>query len=46
MFQSVGWANKTWYPRLKLLGNVLITLLILGFAAVVVVFYIKSLGLC
>ncbi len=42
MFQSVGFANDTWYPRLKCLSNVVATLIFLGFAAVVVVFFIKS----
>ena len=42
MFQSVGWANDTWYPRLKCLANIIATLIFLGFAAVVVVFFIKS----
>ncbi len=43
MFQSMGWANDTWYPRLKCLANVVATIIFLGFAAVVVVFYIQSL---
>ncbi|MBP3357121.1 MAG: succinate dehydrogenase cytochrome b subunit [Rikenellaceae bacterium] len=43
MFQSVGWANKTWYPRLKCIANVVATLVFAGFALVVVVFYIRSL---
>lgn len=42
MFQSVGWANDTWYPRLKCLANILATLIFLGFAAVVIVFFVKS----
>lgn len=46
MFQSVGWANDTWYPRLKCLANIIATLIFLGFAAVVVVFFIKSLCGC
>lgn len=46
MFQTVGWANDTWYPRLKCLANIVATLLFLGFAAVVVVFFIKSIGAC
>ena len=35
MFQSMGWANDTWYPRLKCLANIVATLVFLGFAAVV-----------
>ena len=46
MFQTVGWANDTWYPRLKCLANIIATLIFLGFAAVVVVFFIKSLCGC
>ncbi len=42
MFQTVGWANKTWYPRLKWISNILSTLIFLGFSAVVVVFYLRS----
>lgn len=45
MFQSVGWANKKWYPRLKVISNIYVTLLMLGFAAVTVVFYLKSRGI-
>ena len=36
MFQTVGWANDTWYPRLKCLANIVATLIFLGFAAVAV----------
>ncbi|MCM1300279.1 MAG: succinate dehydrogenase cytochrome b subunit [Alistipes senegalensis] len=42
MFQTVGWANDTWYPRLKCAANVVATLVFAGFAAVVVVYFIKS----
>lgn len=43
MFQTAGWANDTWYPRLKCIANIIATLLFVGFAAVVVVFFLKSL---
>jgi len=43
MFQTAGWANDTWYPRLKCIANIVATLMFVGFAAVVVVFFIKSL---
>ena len=43
MFQSVGWANDTWYPRLKCISNIVATLVFLGFAAVVVTFFVSSL---
>lgn len=42
MFQTVGWANDTWYPRLKCIGKIVSTLLVLGFMAVVVVYYCHS----
>ena len=42
MFQSVGAANDTWYPRLKLTSNVIATLVFLGFAAVVIFCYIQA----
>ncbi len=43
MFQTVGWANDTWYPRLKCLSNIVATLVFLGFAAVVLTFFVLSL---
>lgn len=43
MFQSAGFANDTWYPRLKCLANILSTLIVLGFAAVAVYFYVAQL---
>lgn len=46
MFQTVGWGNKIWYPRLKCAANIFATLICLAFAAVVVVFYLRSLGIC
>ena len=46
MFQTVGWANDTWYPRLKCLANAVATLVVLGFAAVVVVYFVKSFCCC
>ncbi len=42
MFQTVGWANDTWYPRLKCLANLVATIVFLCFAAVVVVYFIKA----
>ena len=46
MFQTVGWANDKWYPRLKCLANIVATLVFLGFAAVVVVYFIQSCCCC
>ena len=45
MFQTVGFANKKWYPRLKTTANVVSTIMMLGFAAVVVIFYLRSSGI-
>ncbi|MDE5731364.1 MAG: succinate dehydrogenase cytochrome b subunit [Alistipes sp.] len=42
MFQTVGWGNDTWYPRLKCIANIAATIVFLGFAAVVIVFFLRS----
>ena len=42
MFQSLGFANDTWYPRLKFASNVVATIILLGFAVVAVACYIQS----
>ena len=42
MFQTVGWANDTWYPRLKCAANVVATLIFLGFTVVAVFCFFKS----
>ena len=42
MFQTVGWANDTWYPRLKCASKAVSTLVILGFAAVVIAYFVCS----
>ena len=39
MFQTAGWANDTWYPRLKCIANVVATLVFAGFAVVVLVYF-------
>lgn len=39
MFQTVGWANDTWYPRLKCIANIVATIIFLGFAAVVLIYF-------
>ncbi len=41
--QTLGWNGKTWFNRWKVIGNIYVTLLMLGFAAVVLAFYFKSL---
>ena len=43
MVQTVGWANDTWYPRIKCIAKIVSTLVVLGFAAVVVAFFVCSL---
>ena len=41
--QTLGWSTKIWFERWRLIGNIYTTLVVLGFAAVVVIFYLKSL---
>lgn len=45
MFQTAGWANDKWYPRLKCIANLISTLICGGFALVVVIFFLKENGL-
>lgn len=45
MFQTAGWANDTWYPRLKCLANLVATLICGGFALVAIFFFLKANGL-
>ncbi|MBQ8257816.1 MAG: succinate dehydrogenase/fumarate reductase cytochrome b subunit [Bacteroidaceae bacterium] len=33
--QTLGWANQIWFNRWKIIGNVIVTIIILGFLAVV-----------
>lgn len=44
MMQSAGFSSKVWIRRLKVLSNVLATLLILGFAFIVIVMFLRSNG--
>lgn len=45
--QTIGWNNEKWISRLKCAAKIFATLICLGFAAVVVAFYLKSLcGAC
>ncbi len=46
MFQTAGWANDTWYPRLKCLANIVATIVFLGFAVVVVIYFVRSFCPC
>ena len=41
--QSLGWNNQTWIKRWQCISNIYATIIVLGFAAVVVVFFAKSL---
>lgn len=47
-FQTLGWDNQIWIKRWKCIANIFATLVMLGFALVVVVFYLRSLcgGAC
>lgn len=42
MFQSLGFANDTWYPRLKCLSNIVATLILLGFAVVAIYCFVQA----
>lgn len=42
--QSLGWNNKVWINRWKCISNIYSWVIIAGFAAVVIVFFIQSLG--
>lgn len=46
MFQTVGWANDTWLPRLKCVSNIVATIIFLGFASVVVIYFVQSICPC
>ena len=41
--QSIGWNSQSWIPRLKCAAKIFATFICLGFAAVVIIFYLKSL---
>lgn len=45
-FQTIGWDNQIWLGRLKCIANVVATIIFLGFAVVVVTFYVRSLCCC
>jgi succinate dehydrogenase / fumarate reductase cytochrome b subunit len=40
-FQTIGLNGKTWYPRLKLVANIVATIIMIGFATVPVCFVFK-----
>lgn len=41
--QTIGWSNQIWFNRWKNIGNLVATLICLGFAFVTIAFYLKSL---
>jgi succinate dehydrogenase / fumarate reductase cytochrome b subunit len=41
-FQTLGISNKTWFPRLQLISNIVATLIMIGFAVVPVYFTLLS----
>ena len=41
--QTIGWNNLVWMKRWKTISNIYATLIFLGFAAVAIFFYVKSL---
>ena len=41
--QTLGWNGKTWQNRWQVIGNIYVTIVILGFVAVVAMFFFKSL---
>jgi len=41
-FQTIGWNGKIWFSRLKIVSNIVATLIMVGFAAVPVFFFIQS----
>ncbi len=41
--QSLGWSNKLWIDRWKCISNIYSTIIVIGFAVVVVAFFLKSL---
>ncbi|MDR1120018.1 MAG: succinate dehydrogenase cytochrome b subunit [Dysgonamonadaceae bacterium] len=42
-FQSIGLNNRTWYPRMKCISNIVATVIMIGFAVVPVFFTFKTL---
>ena len=42
-FQTLGWNNEIWFSRLRSISNIVATLIVIGFAAVPIFFYITSL---
>lgn len=43
-FQTLGWNGKIWFSRLKTIANIVATVIMIGFAAVPVFFFIQSIA--
>ena len=43
---TLGWNNLTWIDRWQKVSNIYSTIIILGFALVAVVFFLKGMGVC
>jgi len=41
-FQTLGWNGKVWFSRLKLISDIVATIIMLGFAAVPIYFFLTS----
>ncbi len=46
MFQTVGWGNQRWYPRLKCIADIVASIVFICFALVVVVYFLRSVCPC
>ena len=44
--QTMGWSGKVWFQRWRCIGNIYATIVVLMFAAVVIVFAIQGCGSC
>ncbi len=44
--QTMGWSGKVWFNRWRCIGNIYATIVVLMFAAVVIVFAIQGCGSC
>lgn len=42
MFQTVGWDGKTWFKRIKVIGDIFVTIICLAFVAVAINSYIQA----
>jgi succinate dehydrogenase / fumarate reductase cytochrome b subunit len=42
MFQTIGWGNKKWFPRLKVIGIIIAALIFLMFTAIAINAFIQA----